>query len=248
MKISIITVCLNNRATIGDTLNSVLSQSCKELEYIIVDGGSDDGTLAVLAEYGNRITRTISEPDHGMYDAMNKGIAVASGDVIGILNADDVYVDSDVLVRVADIFKNAENDACYADLVYVDAAGRTVRSWKAGEYLRRKMYAGWMPPHPTFFVRRSCYEQHGGYRTDMGTSADYELMLRYLLCHSVTPAYLPEVLVRMRIGGSSNCSIVHRLKAHMMDWRAWRVNGLWPYPWTIPLKPLRKLGQWVVGN
>lgn len=248
MKISIITVCLNNRATICDTITSVLSQSCEDLEYIIVDGGSDDGTLAVLAEYGNRITRVISEPDHGMYDAMNKGIAVAGGDVIGILNADDVYVDSTVLVRVADLFKNPENDACYADLVYVDASGRTVRNWKAGEYVRRKMYTGWMPPHPTFFVRRSCYEQYGGYRTDMGTAADYELMLRYLLCHSITPAYLPGALVRMRIGGSSNCSTVHRLKAHVMDWRAWRVNALWPYPWTVPLKPLRKLGQRVVRN
>lgn len=248
MKLSIITVCLNNRSTIGDTISSVLSQSCKDLEYIIIDGGSNDGTLAVIEPYRQQLAAVISEPDTGIYDAMNKGIALAGGEIIGILNADDTYTDHRVLERVVQAFGDASVDACYGDLVYVDASGRTVRSWKAGVYIRRSMYAGWMPPHPTFFVRRSCYERFGGYRTDMGTSADYELMLRYLLCHSITPIYLPEVLVRMRIGGSSNSSIVHRLKAHLMDWKAWRVNALWPYPWTIPLKPLQKLGQWAVRN
>ncbi|MDD2500273.1 MAG: glycosyltransferase family 2 protein [Geobacter sp.] len=248
MKVSIITVCLNNRTTIKDTIDSVISQTHKDLEYLIIDGGSNDGTLDIIEQYRQQLTKVINGPDGGIYDAMNKGIALATGEVIGLLNADDTYASADVIADVAGRLTDTGADACYGDLVYVDSSGRTVRNWKADAYLRHSMYAGWMPPHPTFFVRRSCYERYGGYRTDLGTSADYELMLRYLLRHSITPVYLPEVLVRMRIGGSSNSSIVHRLKAHLMDWRAWRVNGLYPYPWTVPLKPLRKLGQWVVRN
>ena len=247
MKLSIITVALNNAVSIEDTICSILSQSYPDIEYIIIDGGSSDGTQAIIERYSHKITKVVSEPDQGMYDAMNKGISIARGDIVGILNADDIYNNSGILQQVADSFVRTGADACYGDLVYVDQnapSGHVVRLWRAGEYSRYKLYLGWMPPHPTFFVKRSCYISYGGYRVDMGTSADYELMLRYLLCHNVVPTYIPQQIVKMRIGGISNRSLLYRLKAHQADWRSWRVNHLCPFPWTLPLKPLTKVHQW----
>ena len=137
-------------------------------------------------------------------------------------------------------------DSCYGDLEYVDKENtdRVIRRWKAGTYKSNNWYWGWMPPHPTFFVRRSIYEKHGGYRLDLGTAADYELMLRFLLKHQISTVYIPQVLIKMRTGGVSNISLINRINAHRMDRKAWKVNGLKPYPWTIPLKPIRKVGQW----
>lgn len=247
MKLSIITSCLNSSSTIARTLQSVVEQSYPCIEHIVIDGGSTDGTLAVLDQYRSNIACLISEPDNGMYDAMNKGIALATGDIVGILNADDVYATEHVLAQIAETFTANHVQACYGDLTYRDLRNTSliIRSWKAGAFARRKFYYGWMPPHPTFFVRRSCYTDHGYYRTDLGTSADYELMLRFLVCHSITPVYIPCQLVAMRAGGASNISLAYRLKAHMMDWRAWQVNSLCPYPWTLPLKPIRKIIQWI---
>jgi len=248
MKLSIITVTLNNRATVDATIRSVLSQSYQELEYLIIDGGSTDGTLDSINSYRNRISCLISETDQGIYDAMNKGIRSATGDIVGILNADDVYAGEDTLQRVADCFQEEGIEAVYGDLAYVqqDEPERVTRLWKAGRYSRYKLYHGWMPPHPTFFVRRCSYMNYGSYRIDMGTSADYELMLRYLLCHRIVPVYLPGVMVKMQVGGASNSSLTCRLKAHLMDWKAWRVNGRLPLPWTLPMKPAHKLLQWIV--
>lgn len=250
MKLSVITVCLNNRATIADTIGSVLSQSNTDLEYLIIDGGSNDGTLEIIEQYRQHVTNIVSEPDAGIYDAMNKGIALATGELIGILNADDVYASAEILAKVADVFKDKAVDACYGDLVYTDPqnSDQIRRFWKAGSYEQRKLYYGWMPPHPTFFVRRAHYTVCGTYRTDLGSAADYELMLRYLLCHNLKPAYLPEVLVKMRSGGTSNASLANRLDAHLMDRRAWQVNSLQPYPWTLVMKPLRKITQWFVRS
>ena len=250
MKISIITGCYNSAATIEDTLRSVAEQSHRDVEHIIIDGGSTDGTLAVLEKHRSGIACLISEPDNSIYDAMNKGIFQATGEVIGILNADDFYADTKVLAEVATAFSNSAVDACYGDLVYVckDDPERVVRYWRAGKMDLKRLYQGWMPPHPTFFIRKQCYTEYGAYRTDLGSSADYELMLRYLLKKRITLAYLPRVLVRMRIGGISNASLKKRLYAHLMDWRAWRINGLHPYPWTLPMKPLRKLHQWFARN
>lgn len=246
MKLSVITVSLNSQETIAETARSVCEQSYPNIEYLVVDGGSRDGTLAQLEPYRHRIATLLSEPDRGIYDAMNKGLALATGDVIGFLHADDQYADSGVLARVAEVFADDAVAACYGDLVYVDTrdAGRVRRYWRAGEMARNKLYHGWMPPHPTFFVRRQYYQRLGGYRLDLGTAADYELMLRYLLCHQLSAVYLPHLLVRMRSGGASNRSLVSRLRAHGMDWKAWLVNGLLPFPWTVPCKPLRKLTQW----
>lgn len=246
-KISIITVCFNSGKTIEATIKSVAVQNYYNIEYIVIDSLSTDNTLDIVDKYLHVVTKVISEEDVGIYDAMNKGIQRSTGDVIGFLNADDMYVDEQVVSRVAEVFNDTNVEACYGDLVYVaaDNTQRVVRIWKAGDYTSKKMYKGWMPPHPTFFVRRDCYIRNGGYRTDMGSSADYELMLRYILCCNIKVAYVPHTLVRMRTGGVSNATFRNRLRAHAMDWKAWRVNRLFPYPWSLPLKPLRKLLQWL---
>lgn len=247
MKISVVTVCLNNASTLEKTLTSVAEQSYRNVEHIIIDGGSCDDTFTVLDRYRSSIACLISETDNGIYDAMNKGIAQSTGDVIGILNADDCYSNTNVLQRVADCFQNSSVEACYGDLVYVDCNNpeQEIRYWKAGDYSSNDVYNGWMPPHPTLFMRKRCYTSYGCYRIDMGTSADYELIIRYLLRYKVVPVYIPHTLVRMRTGGASSRSLVNRLKAHLMDWKAWWVNSMLPLPWTLPLKPLRKSIQWI---
>lgn len=212
-----------------------------------MDGGSTDGTLEILQGYTDKRIRVFSGPDQGIYDAMNKGIAMATGDVVGILNADDFYPDIDKLAQVAGAFAHTTTDTCFGDLNYVDDRDkrRIVRRWQSGRFDRKRFYQGWMPPHPTFFVRRSCYENYGGFRLDMGTSADYELMLRFLLKHGLCATHIPDVLVHMRMGGESNARIQNRIRANRMDRKAWRINGLKPYPWTLFLKPLRKIIQFV---
>jgi glycosyltransferase involved in cell wall biosynthesis len=246
MKISVVTVVLNGAATIGDCLESVSAQS-HAVEHIVVDGGSTDGTLALLKEYGRHRLEVLSEPGEGIYESMNRGIAAAAGDVVGTLNADDFYSHPDVTGRVADAFGNSEAGACYGDLDYVSRrdGGRVVRRWRSGSFSEAKAYRGWMPPHPTFFLRRELYERYGAYNPSLGTAADYELMLRFLLKHRVPAGYIPEVLVKMRAGGASGASLAARLRANRMDREAWEVNGLRPRPWTIPMKPLRKIGQFV---
>lgn len=250
MKISIVTVCYNSAATIEDTLRSVAEQNHSDVEHIIIDGGSTDGTLAILERHQTNIACLVSEPDSNIYDAMNKGISLATGEIIGILNADDFYADAAVLAEVSTAFHDPTVNACYGDLVYIckDNPERVIRYWRAGKMNSKRLYQGWMPPHPTFFVRKQCYTEYGTYRTDLGSSADYELMIRYLLKEQIVSAYLPRVLVRMRVGGTSNASLKKRLHAHLMDWRAWHVNGLRPHPWTLPMKPLRKLHQWFVRD
>jgi glycosyltransferase len=216
-------------------------------EHLIVDGGSKDGTLDILKQHSDEKLKYISEPDRSPYDAMNKGIQMAKGDIIGILNADDFYADERVLESVADAFEDQTVDSCYGDLDYVDRddTEKIVRQWKAGPYNNKYWFRGWMPPHPTFFVRRSVYEKYGLYRLDMGTSADYELMLRFLLKHGITTRYIPRVLVKMRAGGISNVSLKNRIQANLTDRKAWKVNGLKPKPWTLWMKPISKVGQWV---
>ena len=245
--LSIITATYNAADTLVACLDSVRKQSI-DVEHILIDGGSTDDTLAIADSYKEHIAKIVSGPDQGIYDAMNKGIGMATGDVIGILNADDYYPSNDVLSRVAEVFENSSIQASYGDLVYVEAEkpDKVVRYWKACECDAKKFYWGWMPPHPTFFVRASVYEQYGAFNLELGTAADYELMLRLLLKHQITVAYLPFVMVNMRTGGASNASVSNRLSANRNDRKAWQVNGLKPYPWTLYAKPLRKVGQWVL--
>lgn len=257
--ISIITAVLDSVNTIDDCLSSIHDQTNPPFEHIIVDGGSTDGTLEVIKQRKNDYTKLISEPDEGIYYGMNKGLALASGDIIGTLNADDFYAHPHVLERVLKRMDRTGADTCYGDLVYIapetdneisaksnvfKRQDRIVRYWKSGNYNIQKFLWGWMVPHPTFFVRRKIYKKYGGFNTQLGTAADYELMLRLLVRYEISACYIPEVLIKMRSGGASNRTVKNRLLANKMDKQAWRLNGLNPYPWTIWLKPFRKINQW----
>jgi len=246
MKVSIITVCLNESATIQQTMESVLSQSHPDIEYLVLDGGSDDGTLDIINKFQDKINCVSSLKDEGMYFAINRGIAKASGEVVGILNANDFYVDNEVIGKVVGCFTSGESDSVYGDLKYVSQHDPNIilRSWTAGSYADGLFLKGWMPPHPTFFLKKKIYEKFGVYNTSFRSAADYELMLRLLHKHRISTAYLPEVLVNMRVGGKSNISLLNRIKANMEDRKAWKVNGLKPGLLTLAFKPLSKISQY----
>ena len=248
VKISIITAVFNSVRTIKDCIESVKSQSYSNIEHILIDGQSTDGTLAVIKEYGDHISQLISEKDSGIYDALNKGISCATGDVIGFLHSDDILKNKYVLAKYAEIFNNKEEiDSCYSDLVYVEAdnLNKVKRYWKSNKYDADKLLWGWMPPHPTFYVRSEVYRKYGAFRLDMGTAADYELMLRLLCKNKISAEYIPCVTVKMRVGGMSNITFSSRVKANLMDRKAWKVNKLSPHPLTLIFKPLRKLKQFL---
>ncbi|HNG07475.1 MAG TPA: glycosyltransferase family 2 protein, partial [Saprospiraceae bacterium] len=230
MKLSIITSCYNSAATIRDTLESVARQDYSDIEHIIVDGGSEDDTLAIVSEF-THVAKVVSEKDRGIYDAMNKGIAIATGDIIGILNSDDFYTGPGVISDVVRQMEQSGADTLYADLDYVSSTDKTkvVRSWRAGSYAVRKFYYGWMPPHPTFFVRKYIYERYGTFNLSLRSAADYEIMLRFLVRQDVTTTYLNKTIVQMRAGGQSNASITNRLRANAEDRKAWQINKLRPY-------------------
>lgn len=253
------------------------------LEHLVIDGASTDGTVEALQELERHVPANsesgytlqwISEPDRGLYDALNKGLRMASGDVIGILHTDDVW-ETGVLKSVFDVFYAGDGrwkmedggggdssstrnshlltpiyhpEGVYGDLLYVDAEDITKvkRFWKSGAYHPKKWWNGWMPPHPALFVTRELAERVGEYRLDLGSAADYEWMLRACLVHQADLNYLEKVFVRMRVGGQSNVTTQARLKANAADRKAWELNGLTPYVWTLWMKPLRKLWQWVV--
>lgn len=245
MKLSIITATYNSAATLHDTLDCVQQQDYADIEHIIVDGGSTDKTVDIVRKFAH-ITKIVSEKDNGIYDAMNKGIAMATGDIIAILNSDDVYASPDVLSLVAKAFEeNSGAQALYANLLFVQRndLSKTVRLWRAGQYKTNSFYYGWMPPHPTFFVKREVYEKTGVFNTALGSAADYELMLRILLKHHIKAIYLDKVIIKMRIGGVSTESLKNRIKANKQDRMAWKVNNLTPFPFTLYLKPIRKIGQ-----
>ncbi len=245
MKISIITISFNAAETIEETIKSVISQDYPDVEYIVVDGASTDQTTEIIKKYHSDIDRHVSEPDGGIYDGMNKGVLMASGEFIGILNADDVYAHPQVISRVVQALKASGANAAYADLQYVQRndISKVTRYWKAGAYERSSFLKGWMPPHPTFFLNRKCYEKHGLYRTRLRSSADYELMLRMLYKHEIPAVYLPEVIVKMKLGGQSNVSLANRLRANKEDRLAWKMNGIKPAPFTFVMKPMGKISQ-----
>jgi glycosyltransferase involved in cell wall biosynthesis len=248
MKVSIITVCYNSEKTIKDTIDSVLEQDYADIEYLIIDGKSSDGSLELIKSYGNRIDQLVSEKDQGMYDALNKGIQMAQGDLIGILNSDDFYTDETVISHVVAQMQAADADALYADLHYVDAKDISIikRYWKSGKYKAGKFLKGWMPPHPTFFLKKSAYEKYGGFNLSLKSAADYELMLRMIHKEKVQLTYLPQVIVKMRMGGMSNSSLINRLLANKEDQKAWKINGLKPHPLTFLYKPMRKIIQFLL--
>ena len=247
MKISIITATYNSSATVADTLACIREQDHKEIEHIIVDGGSSDDTLDIVRRFSH-VTKVISEKDRGIYDAMNKGIRLATGDVIGILNSDDIYTDPGVLSTVTRAFEDPLVMTVYADLQYVhpDDLNRVQRTWRSGGFKKKNFYYGWMPPHPTFFVRKEVYDRAGLFNADLRSAADYELMLRILLKMGMSAYYIPRVVVRMRAGGISNASFGNRLRANKEDRLAWKLNDLRPYFFTLYLKPLRKIYQFII--
>ena len=246
MKISIITVVWNNAKTIKDAINSVLNQSYKDIEYIVIDGASTDGTIEILQSYGDKI-KFISEKDNGLYDAMNKGIRMATGDVVGILNSDDFYASNKILQIVADEFLKGNIDSVYANLEYIDANDpkRVIRYWRSKKYQEGLFRSGWHPAHPTFFVKKEIYEKYGVFDLSFKIAADYELMLRFFEKYKIISSYVDEVFVKMRIGGESNKSIKNIIKANMESYMAWKANGLYINQLRFLLKPFSKIIQFI---
>ena len=228
MKISVITVTWNSAATVADTLASVNAQTHPDVEQIIVDGGSTDATLAIVKAEGKRVGTVVSERDKGIYDAMNKGLKLARGDVIGLLNSDDFLASPEVLATIAEAFADPAIDAVYGDLCYVRQhdTSQVVRYWRSGPFRPGAFARGWAPPHPTFYVRRELYERFGGFDLVYSLAADFELMVRFLEVHHVRVRYLPQVLVSMRMGGASNKSLRNVVRGNREIWRALHHHGL----------------------
>jgi len=246
VRFSIITVCFNSADTLADTLESVGCQSHSDVGHIVVDGGSTDGTPDLVAKHNGRVRKFVSEPDEGIYDAMNKGIRLAEGEFVAFLNADDMYADDRVISDVVDAAEAGDVDAVYGDLLYVrrDDTSRVVRYWKAGEYLPGAFRLGWVPPHPTFFCRRSLFEQFGAFDAKYRLAGDFELMLRLIEKQRIRVGYIPRPLVRMRVGGRAN-TVSGVLRGNWEILRAFAVNGLKPAPGFFWRKPLVKVGQFL---
>jgi len=246
VKISVVTVCYNCAHTLADTLESVRRQSHGELEHILVDGGSTDGTQDLVAKHNGRISKFVSEPDEGIYDAMNKGLCLAEGEFVAFLNADDMYTDDHVISDVVAAAEAGDVDAVYGDLLYVrrDDPGKVVRYWKAGEYLPGAFRLGWVPPHPTFFCRRRVFERFGAFDSAYRLAGDFELMLRLIERHGIRVGYIPRPLVRMRVGGRAN-TVRGVLRGNREILRAFAANGLKPAPGFFWRKPLVKVGQFL---
>lgn len=245
--VTVITVVFNGASTIEDTIQSVINQTYSNIEYIIVDGGSTDVTLDIIRKYEGSINYWISEKDAGVYDAMNKGIALATGEIVGFLNADDVYIRPDVLNRVVATMSDSAVDACYADLIYVqrEQTDRVVRFWKSRDYQSGLFEKGWMPAHPTFFVRKSVYQKLGGFDLRYRLQADFDLALRFIAVHGIQTRYVPEIWVRMRMGGMSNNSIRNILRGNLEAHSACRNNGLRVPPWFILGKVISRIPQFI---
>lgn len=228
MKISVITVCYNSVFTLEDSILSVAAQSYPDLEHLIVDGGSTDGTLSIIKKHQGKISNWISEPDNGMYDAMNKGIDLATGEIIGFLNSDDIYADNSVIEQVASVFSNTSVDSCYADLVYVQKTNldKVIRYWQSCDYREGLFERGWCPAHPTFFVRKNIYEMYGNFDLNYNMGNDVELMMRFLYKYKIESLYIPRVLVKMRTGGESNRSISNIIRQNIEVVRAGKNNGV----------------------
>ena len=244
MKFSVVTVCYNAAETIGHCLDSVASQDYPDLEHVVIDGGSTDGTLDLIETCQGRLSQFVSEPDNGIYHAMNKGLAMATGEVVGFLNADDFLAHDAVISTIANAMEKHHSDAVYGDLDYVDAAdmNRVVRRWKPGTYRPGAFRKGWVPPHLTFYCRKAVYDRLGGYREDFMVAADFELMLRFIEKHHIPVHYLPEVLVNMRAGGTADC-LKGRWRGNREILKSFGINGLRLSPLFFLYKPIAKLSQ-----
>ncbi|HMP85567.1 MAG TPA: glycosyltransferase family 2 protein [Candidatus Paceibacterota bacterium] len=246
MKISIITITYNNAKTIEDTIKSVLDQNYLDIEYIIVNDGSNDETLDIVNKYKEKISQIFSGPNMGIPRAMNKGLELTTGDIIGILNADDFYISNDVIKTIVEEFVEKQVDCVWGDMLVVDKndTNKIIRNWKSSPYADGQFQKGWHPPHPTFFVKKEAYDKYGLFRTDMSTAADYELMLRFLEKNKISSSYVPKLFVKMRAGGESNKSYYNHVRAIYYSYKAFKVNGLKISPFFMIRKPLYKISQW----
>lgn len=230
LKISLITVTWNSAATVADTLRSVNDQTHPAVEHIVIDGGSTDATLAIVRAEGKRVATLVSEPDRGIYDAMNKGLRLASGDVVGLINSDDFYASDDVLATVSAAFEDPNIDAVYGDLCYVrqNDPSRIVRYWRSSPFEPGSFARGWAPPHPTLYVRRQLYEKFGAFDLSYSLAADVELMARFFEVHRIRARHVPKVFVTMRLGGATNKSVANVIRQNREIWRAlrtYRIGG-----------------------
>lgn len=250
MKVSIVTVAFNSATTIRDTIESVLSQDYPRIEYIVIDGGSTDGTLDIIGEYGPRVTHLISEPDHGIYDAMNKGIDLATGDVVGFLNSDDMYIDSKAVSQLMAVMNSQKSDCVFADLIYVapDNTDRVLRYYSSKKFHPGLFQYGWMPAHPTFFAKKSIYEKVGSFSLSYMIAADFELLVRMLAVHGASYSYVPKALVRMRAGGVSTAGLSHSLLLNREIVKACRANGINTNLAKVLLKIPMKLMELLKGR
>lgn len=246
MKVSIITATYNSEKTIKDTILSLESQDYDDIEFIIIDGGSKDNTLAVAQEHSSRISKIISEPDKGIYDALNKGILHSTGDIVGFLHSDDVFTYPSAVSDIVNSFSNNNVDAVYSDLNYVSQKNmnKVVRKWHSGVFDIRKLKFGWMPPHPTFYMKKKKYDEWGAFDISYRISADYDSLLRYLYVHKASVFYLPKVLISMRVGGESNRSLSNIIKKSKEDIDVIKKNGLF-WPVVLICKNLSKLPQFI---
>lgn len=250
MKISIITVCFNSEKYIATAIKSVLSQTCSDVEYIVVDGGSHDATVDIIKEYEPQFDgrmQWISEPDNGLYDAMNKGIRMATGEVIGILNSDDFYNHTDCLEKVAQVFDNDNIASCFADVRFVSSENlnRTVRYYSSAKFNPKKFRFGFMPAHPSFFVRKKYFDKIGYYKTDYQIAADYELLIRFLHSHRISYKYLPLDIIKMRTGGKSTMSWKSNYILNKEIVRACRENGIYTNIFILLLKYFVKIFEYI---
>ena len=233
MKISIITVTFNSSSFINECLKSVKEQKYNNIEHIIIDGASTDKTLSILESKRKQLAAFVSEPDKGVYHAMNKGIKIATGDIIGFLNSDDFYANEEVISRVVKFFKSDHSlDACYSDLIYTDKinTSKIIRYWKSNEFMPGSFSKGWCPPHPTFFCRRSVYEKFGNFNLDYQIASDVELMMRFLEVNKINILHIPEIWVKMRMGGISNKSFKNIIKLNLEVFKAL-------YSHNLPINP-----------
>lgn len=245
MKVSIITICYNAVEHIDETMRSVVMQDHRDIEHIVIDGGSTDGTRERIERYREVIAHFSSEKDKGVYDAMNKGLRAATGEVVAFVNAGDMIVHRGCVSEMAEEFARGDADAIYGDAYMVDPQDikRVRRFWKGGVYDREKFRTGWMPPHLGTYIRKDVYDRFGLFREDLKVSADYELMFRFMYKHRIRVRYVPKVLVRFRLGGVSNRSLAHIWRANLEVYRAWGLNGEKVSPLIVVAKPLRKIVQ-----
>jgi len=246
LKVSIATITYNSSSTLKETILSVINQDYPNIEYIIKDGGSTDETINIAETFRNKIHRIVSEKDAGLYDALNKAIDLCTGEIIGFIHSDDILIDHSVISEIANIFEKEKCDGLYANLYYVNRfdTSKIIRKWNSGKYKDGMFLSGWMPPHPTFFVKKECYENFGKFNLQLKSAADYELMLRFIHKNKIKISYLDNYIIKMRAGGQSNINLRNRLLANKEDRMAWKINNLKPNFYTLTWKPIRKILQY----